>query len=279
MAEIDKQYSSIDWLSLTARSDAHRAYVRLVAYRIISHLEQDGYRAKEVYFGGYKGVKCESLMFGERENHSLLVLRGRLADKVFREEAPLHADASRVDLQVTIRLLEADVMLARKLAERLSEGVEFRGHTYKPKLIVNFAGGSTVYMGGRQQSYLARLYDKGAQDGSAEEGKVWRYEIQCNKEAASKYLRFLNERVSTLDVVIARLVFDKFCDFGIIPLYSPAVPASAMASGVLIRKEDRTLEWLRTSVRPGVQRLIDIGLEESVREALGLYKQGTLFDG
>lgn len=269
--------SAVDWLTITGRSPEERIYLVGLYDQIAKVYADLGHRAKPSRFRGYEGTTCNGLTIGKRDDSAILVAMGSVANDLFHTETPRMGNCTRLDVCVDIELEERDERLATKLSERFQGGYAVGQREYRPVLTRNFDGGETVYFGRRKSRYLLRVYDRNAKLGRGELGKVWRLEVQFNKEAAAAALKLFHVKQFDLARVAYHLVLDYVAGLGIISNVDPTIGSSKLEFGLVSRSNEKTLEWLRTCVRPAIQRLIDLGAEEEVKEALGIYHQLSLF--
>jgi DNA relaxase NicK len=177
-------------------------------------------------------------------------------------------------LAVDVRFDVARVDLAKDAATSLAHGVHRGSKIWYPVLIQNLAGGQTFYIGARERTYFLRLYDKGAQTGEFSPGKLWRYEAQVGQAAADVVAKSLAANLPNRASWIQSYVYDKFCGFSVAVAFRKGDNiGSVIAPAATVYSSEKTLAWLRSSVKPAVARLIDEGLEPVVLEALGLPRQ------
>jgi len=180
---------------------------------------------------------------------------------------------SRVDLQVSATLKEADPEIAHDcysyLTELVTEGQVNVPVSYKLILGDVRTRGDTLYLGSRKSSQFGRLYDKGAQLETAEPGKIWRYEVEYKKPMALHVAKGLRDAVDRNEAIIAT-VYDWFSSRYTAPIFDRKGSKVVVELTARIHSDEVTLAWLRSQVSPSVIRLMERGRGREVFTALQL---------
>ena len=266
-----------DWFTRTAKGENERTRLSCYVEEIKKTLSDAGIKTRPLRFLGYEGHGYNYVQWGERGDSSILVAKGNMADILALEEFSQDDGYTRVDFAVTVELHAPNENVAKMHAEDLSDGTYKHGRTYYPVFVQNLAGGQTFYIGSREKSYLLRVYDRGAKSGEAQLGLLWRYEVQVNRESCSKAVKTVYQDWSKRREVIQSWVYDVFLSWGVHPLFE-RVRNYPGAMGLKMERSnpEKTVGWLRSSVRPALQRLIDEGWEDQARDALGLSQPSLL---
>jgi hypothetical protein len=272
--------SNCDWFTRVSTSVEGKQLLERQWEFIKGAVLSSGEKVRPLVFGGYEGEGTHYVQYGERSDSCCVVAKGEWAETLAEECLLADSLYSRVDAAITFELETEDPDLAKKGATGFEWPVVRRGNRYWPILTVNLAGGQTLYIGNRKQAYLLRLYDKGVQLGTHGAGKLWRYEVQANHNAAVRLVAIMRENWTHREAMLQSWVYEKFREYGIQPAFFAAGEyASAMAFSMKKYDPQSTLGWYRTSVAPSVARLIAEGWESQVYEALGLPTQLDLFGG
>lgn len=268
-------FASVDWITATTPINKTGLHWYELFYR----------RAKEMYpqvftttpsrakYFGYEGQELDGLFWGYRPNQGyMLVAKGRTGDELWPAIAPTARRVSRLDLAVTVDLTRPVVNLAKSAYEDNRTVGGQRQYAY----ITNSKGGQTLYVGSRQSGQFGRLYDKGAQEGSAAPGVRWRYEVEIKDKLRTlptldlMYQAWLCDKPWRVD--ITKAVHNWFSNRGVSPRFARLagndifdIAVEARVSGT-----DRKLAWLSKQVAPTVQELIRQGVGDKAMLALGL---------
>lgn len=220
-------------------------------------------------FMGYSGRAYDGIRYGLRKNEAIAMLSGPTCQALWDKIAPSRDACTRIDLAVTIELAETDKSLASVAYQQALDGI-----SQTNSIVTNSQGGTTVYLGSRTSKFFGRIYDKGAEQGMPP-GNVWRYELECKKPNSEHIVARLLETEDTASFV-GEYVARWFEARGVaIPWFRSDVEC-AIELQTIVSSNDRTLEWLRTQVRPAIGRLLIAGMEGEVRDALGLPKISIL---
>lgn len=268
----------VDWLTLTAKQGLEWLYLQNLYRRLVGVYSSAGHKERAFKFGGYEASGYPFMSFGVRDDGCILVSKGEAAELVIRDYMPVYGRASRVDVALDVTLKSPNPRWGEESSRLTSKGVRIGKFLYYPTYIRSFEGGETCYWGSRRGRFLLRLYDKGALAQSADEGVLWRLEVQLNREAAQAFMETVRTRPLDLSSVCKSVVLAKFVDVGIITNEGFDLALAKLDYAVSTYEPERTLSWIRTSVRPAIERLIMEGLENQVREATGLFKQTYMFD-
>lgn len=261
-----KLETAVDYLTVTTKSESTSANL---IHKLFSLKPQEFWtsaRHKRWSFMGYVGQAYEGIRYGLRKSEAIVMLSGPTCQELWSKVAPLRARCSRIDLAVTVTLPARDKDVARN---GYKQALDFAGAS--SALVTSSRGGNTLYSGSRSSRFFGRLYDKGAEEG-LEPGAIWRYEVECKKPASEAMVSALLESVD-VPVFIGDYVYQWFASRGVQPIWTSKDTQCAIELSAYVQTPDKSLEWLRTQVKPTIARLVIAGREQEVRDALGLPNQ------
>lgn len=235
--------------------------------------------------GGYKGQECliTGIKYGSRirkdgRADEMLVASGSVSNAVVDRIGDVSRfRATRIDIQITLYLDARNTKLASDLydATRMREGFGRSPLGNRKMSLIRSGPGDTLYLGSRSSARkFFRLYDKSIDLGH-KKGQIWRCEIQYGRELAQAALRWY-DNVWGVEHAVVDLVCSEFFDaFEWSPLSKYQYNSQLfLAEDKEETKLAKKLTWLRDCVRPTAKILIDNGLEEEARAALGLPGEG-----
>lgn len=277
--EIETQAASVDWLTVTAKEAKYQGLLFDEANRVMTALKEMGNVQKPWKMRGYEGYSCGGFRWGARHDSSICMLSGDTAQLNWPVMLAWAGKVTRLDLAVTVTLLEPLPDVAKDAYDFLTlRGTVTEGRTKKYTLIVNNSGGQTMYIGSRASDQYGRLYDKGREqdkDDTIPIGKIWRFEVEFKAYRADRVAAQLLE-VARLEQThardqIAATVYKWYLSRGIKPIwFADDNTAFSMETSAKLSDEDITLQWLSRQVSPSVTRLIERGRGTEVLEALGI---------
>lgn len=255
--------AAVDWLTVTTKTD--KASANLIAALFESKPAQDWYKeANHAWkFKGFAGRAFEGIRYGLRGEEAIVMLSGPRAQQLWDKVAPARDKCTRIDLAVTVELFDVDLNVAKEAYQSALDGISTTN-----SMVLSSRGGQTVYLGSRQSQFMGRLYDKGAEEG-LEPGKIWRFELECKKPSSEAVVARL---LTTADVpsFIAEYVATWFESRAVVPLWFRKDIECAIELHADVQTHEKTLEWLRSQVKPALGRLIVADLGSEAYEALGL---------
>lgn len=165
------------------------------------------------------------------------------------------AEFTRVDYAVDLRLSKPDSGLANRWYES-----DVGKNCRRDKLT-----GETLYLGSRLSPIYGRVYDKSTRYGDAPgAGSVWRFELEAKKVQARRLAKAWSN-AEFKGQHIGAVIAHQFKKWGVkLPIEGLRVKAE-----LAVITESATIQWLRHTVRPSIERLISAGRESQVKAALG----------
>lgn len=265
--------AGVDWF--TATSDDLDVAQRLALHvrGLMGEVERDGNRRAPLAWEGYQGEKVGGLFYGEREDGVCAWASGATAGRLFDAVKHLDVKATRIDTQTTLHTDAELVGFARAIADaadlRRVDASRGKGRPIEVQLIESYGRGDTVYVGRPKSRRRGRSYDKHKESPKLYEPGSWRWELQEKGDLARKTferLRGVPELPSTVVGHVGRYWSDRG-----VPLPLEGIELGAAVSvSPRERDIDRTLEWLRSTVRPSMDRWSDAGFRDAVLAALGV---------
>jgi len=277
---IEEQTTCIDWLTVTAKGiEIRRELLESVSW-YIADLESAGYEKKGWHFKGYDGVQCGSFRYGSRTDSDIIMLSGAIAQINGLDILKQCPNPTRIDLALTVTLVDPIVDFAKSCYEQLIEEESKKGlRKRKLTLFTNNNGGQTLYIGSRFSDQLGRIYDKGREvsgKGGVEipMGKIWRAEVEFKSYRAKRVGFGLLESLKENDdipAMIGATVNKWFLSRGVLLISNAYEDLPYLTEiSATITDDEKKIKWLSTQVSPSVQYLISKGKGAEVLAALGL---------
>lgn len=262
---------AVDYLTVTTKTQERSANLihELFALRSPSFWHEE--RSHPWRFMGYIGRAYNGVRYGLRKDEGIAMLSGPMCQALWDKVAPNRDQCTRIDLAVTIELEVPDKSIASVAYQAALDGI-----SQTNSIVTNSHGGQTVYLGSRQSKFFGRIYDKGAEQGT-EPGKFWRFELECKKPNSEAIVNRLLEADNVGDFIgeyVARWFEARAI---VIPWFRSDIDC-AIEMGAVVSSHQKTLEWLRSQVKPALGRLIVAGREKEAFAALGLPVPQNLFE-
>jgi hypothetical protein len=265
--------ADVDWLTVTSSDEGMRDLLYSEGRKLLEEFQRQKAPVKEWKWMGYGGWKCDGFRSGSRSDSDIVMLSGAEAAKWWSLFAPLAENCSRLDLAVTVDLLEPFPEHAGFLWQNIPSGADLRKlrlprYTY----ITNTDGGDTIYVGSRSSGSFGRVYDKGVESTIADPGKLWRYEVEYKKPLSRCALTRLIEQGDKFNQAqaIRNTVFNWFWTRQIAPIFEAEGLTLQIEYEARVTSDDVRLNWLSQQVSKSVGDLVARGKGDAVLEALGL---------
>lgn len=259
-----------DWITITETTEKAQQPTMAALWK----QSTAGLETNETNWAGYRGLSAEDIRWGKRDRKGktdwILSVSGEKADEFVRSmgsEMVSSTRCTRLDLQVTVRLLSADTDVAKRYFGEMKNSESYRRGMVGRRAITLYdsMNGQTLYIGKRaSKGFLVRIYDKSEAYGE-DTGSVWRFEIEFKRDVAQDVLDALT-RSSSNDTVeaIVTTTLEEQC--GVV---LPRVEGRFSKVSPKARPKE-TMEWLRACVRPVVVHQVNNGKTDEVLKALGL---------
>lgn len=276
---LDEQTAALDWLTVTASDETYQQLLADESTRIMSMLKEQGFVQRPWAFKGYEGWTCSGFRYGTRDDGTIVMMSGDIADLNWPVMLSWCNNVTRLDLQVTLTLSSPFEDLAAYYYGLLTiDGTTKEKQPRKLSIVHNNEGGQTFYLGSRASDQYGRVYDKGRESDEAldvPKGKIWRYEVEFKqyraKRVAQQLLEQAKEDKAPIRDHIAATVYKWYLSRGCAPIWnSDEDYAFAMDISAKVSDDDVTLHWFATQVAPSVQRLMKAGKGDRVLHSLGL---------
>jgi DNA relaxase NicK len=275
---VREQVAEVDWLTVTVKDKTKQGLLAEEVNRLMGVRKDQGYTQKQWSFRGYDGWICGSIRWGTRNDGSIVMLSGEDAELNWPVVLSWCDNCTRVDLAVTVEMLEPRPNVAKDAYDVLTLGGSATGiQPRKLSFVQNNEGGQTFYLGSRASDQFGRLYDKGVESGEdvgIPVGLIWRYEVEFKQYRAGRIAKQMFEAAKEsagYHAQIGETVYKWFLSRGVSPIFSAYdnLPFSTQVYAK-VSDDDITLRWLSTQVRPSIERLSRNGKGGEVRQALGL---------
>lgn len=263
--------SGVDYLTVTAASAEKRRCLYDRAKALEGTLMQLGEKPRPWEWEGYQGHMCGPLSYGWRADGVIARVSGPWADARLEAFALTAEHCSRLDLQVTARFPEAQPDLVPIAWARVKAEAERRGAHLSSSVILNDAGGSTLYIGARSSNLFGRLYDKWQESTDPRYRNAWRWEVETKRRHATAALAGLLDSAGPREATVAT-VGRYFALRGIPPPWHYAADGFIPSPAAPPSSNERRLLWLSSQVSPVVTRLMAEIPRSTVLRALGLAK-------
>lgn len=260
--------SGVDYLTVTTTQSKWSDPLRLRCSEIFRTEHERGNVVRGWGMAGFSGFKVGQIQIGQRDQEAIVRISSNLAQRQWREVFELAQNATRLDLQVTIRWAQpASRVLKRNHRAALAHARQFK-RPPTVRYIAGNDGGQTVYLGSRQSNKFGRAYDKGVESGLVEFENSVRYEVQYQGALAQLVANKLFSLSSPSPAIIGRVA--QFFNSRGVPLPGLIEDGQHECCRKIPSDFDRSLLWLRESVSPCIRRLIVAGKRDEVLLALGL---------
>lgn len=262
--------ASVDWVTATCSADDARREMRLRGEALLAQEETRGNKTERWGRCGYIGVHSGDMFLGDRPDTTMVCLAGPRADLEYDWLAGLGGNLTRIDIAATVRQRPFDPDYAWRHYLHVKETV--RTHRFAAGLAIHAQahGGATLYVGARASRWYARLYDKAAQSHLPQYTECWRWEVEAKQEACAVVRRGLADPATRREW-IASAVYAHFSERGINPDWDCHRVQLQDSPGCQRTDPESSLRWLRTTVRPIIDRwrragdlhraLVELGVE------------------
>jgi len=261
--------AGIDYFTSSATTPSDARCLLLKADSLLWHERELGFEVKGWSMSGYHGWKCGRLQFGERSDGALVRLSSGLAASAWFDVWQITGRCSRVDVQVT---LLCDGPVPSEVFALAAQTKTFYGERKDGPTLTLWSDnqeGATFYIGRRSSSLYFRGYNKAAQSELPEHERCLRLEVEVKNRLTQWCIARVMSGVSVKFGCI-EFVSEYLEARGITPSLMNDIPRSFYERLMPVTDRLNSLCWLRSQIRPVVQRLLEDGLGEEVRDALGL---------
>jgi len=259
-------HSSIDYLTVKGTIDGPGNAVERAARDAAVNgggLLDSAYKSN---VGPYVGWRVGGVFCGQAGDYVLAQWSGDDAESAMKRLVTQPVVPTRIDLQTTVKHAERYPDSAQDIYNDIKKWRADGTYRWSSRLISSETG-DTLYIGSRESEVMLRYYDK-SEAYEAELGTYWRYEVEFKRAAAVAVWATLSAWPNWA-VRISDLVFDKFSDRDIMPVYARGDTWSEMEIVRQFSTEETRIDWLARQVRPSISKLVEGGFQKQVEEALG----------
>lgn len=271
--------SAIDYCTCTySGSDKFLEVMKARALAWMKERELEGFRRKPWGMEGYNGQAIDGLSVGHRDHSTIIRLSGLMAKRHAAVALTWATNVTRLDLQVTLQ----DDDLEREWARAINNHMQTLPGTAigypQVSLTTNQPKGSTVYVGARISHRFFRCYDKTAESDNVYPPGCWRFEMEYKQDVARSALRGLASQSYSAAAVMNVLQNEMMAH----QMRLPAAPLAHNWRPTVIQQptdDQKRIEWLRRSIRPMLDRMLETLPIDTITDALGLPLYPTFNEG
>jgi len=232
--------------------------------------ERNGFYVKPWRMAGYSGWRCGRVEYGMRQDGGCVRLSSGLAASYWWDLWQVTHRCSRIDLQATLRCdgpVNDELLFMKQAVETC-----FMNKENGPRITwwSSSDGGATLYLGARQSSFYFRAYNKAVQSGLDEWSNCLRVELEVKNKLCESAIAYMLIQ-ETVQAGVLYLLQQYMSNRGILTNFVDANPRSLYERPTIVTDRLNSLEWLRSAVKPTVQRLLDAGLVQEVLDSLGVH--------
>lgn len=266
----------VDWLTVTQKSGPHREYLRSLGEDLLAAERSHGGYIRAWSSYGYEGLHCGRVDCGTRHDGTILRLSSGAASKHWRHAYRLASGCSRIDLQLTFRVLRGPTKEIRSLHRKARRHRPKVGKAPVVTMLSGTDGACTLYLGKRTSDVFGRCYDKAAESKLECFSNCVRFETEFKGRMARAVVHTLFGSGNESAYIAAR-VSGFFSNRGASSRAFHSLPQGYLLQGKshdlgFVSDESRSLAWLDKTVRPTVERLIEYNHLNEVLAALGLQR-------
>lgn len=261
--------TGVDWITVTEVTGKRVDDLVMIAHDIKQQFIPNDVVPKPWGMQGYRGKSYGQLKIGTRDPEgAIMTISGDLAKQAYPAIPIPFNRVKRIDLQVTVRLAEADDRMALRHYEA-QRNLRNESEDAKMWRVISSATGDTLYYGKRGNAVMLRFYDKSLDLNENRLGRCWRYEVEYRLKTAkniAKSVAYAKDPYAD----IASLVWSQFNKVGFPPAYHNSNKIRVMEVGTSYVTPEGQVKWLERNVAPVVANLFALGYEEQVIGSLGL---------
>lgn len=229
--------------------------------------DETGVRPYSTKVGSYSGRRYGDVFVGAGKGRYYASATGSVAQDVYLTCMGCPGYFTRLDTQITVEFEVPQPEYVKRQYERwINHG--HPGHAPKQARYIESQTGSTMYLGTRQGERYYRLYDKSTWY-NAELGTFIRFEVEWHKAWADN-VAWTIETSNDLKKALGAITFGAYHQADIRIPVSLIEPLSPLRLPEKAKGSEHYLEWLKTSVKPVVQHLRYLGLDDKIQDVLGL---------
>lgn len=258
----------VDWLTCTAREP--KIIKRLLAEgsRIIDEARDAGDDVRPFKWKGFEGWCVHGCDVGVRHDCGMVRVHGKTASDEWSNVAPLAQNWTRIDLQQTYRLADADVDVFLAKCWRSVKRTKLHGKPVSWHYRRDASHGDTLEIGRRQSEKFGRIYNKARESRMDHYVSCLRFEAEFKGDVAwsiTKDLIYDKHPAMAGAACLRSFMLERGVSLRPLSDRSSALICYAKPADV-----DRYIGWLRKCVSSGVKSAVERRGLEAVVDALGL---------
>lgn len=262
--------SAIDYVTCTySGSERSLEVMRGRASSWLNEREREGFRRKPWNGLGYSGSIADGITVGYRDGSMLIRLSGKMASKRGPVALTWATNVARLDIQATFQDIDLDRDWARLIRSHMSQRPGVDVGVPQVKLVTMEPRGSTVYVGSRVSHRMMRVYDKYEESEHAYPPGSWRVEMEYKQDVARRVTSHLAGRSYSPSCIVETLLGEADHHAMVLPIPFPDLRWRPIVVNVPT-DDERRIEWLRSSIRPMVERMLETTDLDTLTNALGL---------
>lgn len=263
--------SRLDWLTVTCKPNKRQDILNSRVNAWFREREAEGFSVQSFRTPFYEGRRTAGLAYGGREQDCMVSVSGEMAQRRGPQLITWADNVSRLDAQLTMVEPDISTNWASYVDKIAGLHASVRCGETSTRLTTSRPAGVTSYIGSPSSDRLLRCYDKHAESDGVYPAGAWRFEVQWRHKRALVASGNLLERSCDPQAVLSA-VCGAYRDFAIdVPVH--CIPRNWKDAGIrTVTDDQRRLTWLRTSIAPCVERLVDSVGQEPVLNALGFQR-------
>jgi len=244
----------LDYIRVTAEKPEEKSSMQSRAMLLMVEEGTHGYDVKTAGMIGFLGKKTKHVFYGQRQEWAMFQVSGYMAREWTNSLLATPGKATRLDLQVTVRLPGAVTETIQQAEASSIAAKPADGRHWQTRLVRTDGRAQTVYIGSRTSEYFGRIYDKYAESGDEVYRDCVRYEVEVKGDAARDMWAALKASPRAHQNMIS-FVIAWFHAHGVeiaidVPLAPPELPKKQVQ-----HEDERRLGWLFHQVSGTVAKL------------------------
>ena len=266
----------LDWSTFTSRVRDSGMALASVAENYLRSERERGNNLSPWSMSGYEGFKCGQIASGMRDDSIIARLSGAMSQTEWRHFYDKAQGCSRIDLQVTYRYTQEASAVVTSTYRGVTNHRRRIRHGPTVSIWKEAGGSATIYFGKRVSERYGRIYDKGLESGMDHYKNCVRYELEVKGKLSWSMINELAHQCPSTDrtsptsseqALIHSWLRYYFEQQGVSLGLAPA--GSALLRSARAYTDSHTqLEWLRTQVKPTVERLRSMGFARDAYDIL-----------
>lgn len=254
--------TGVDYLTVTARTGAHREALHALGRHLCSEEENAGAEVRLWRFSGYRGFSSESVSWGLRREDSILRLSSNVASEFWTMAFQNSDNVSRIDVQVTVRTARPVTKVLQSMRRSTHRGKKGVGRPRQYHYHIERSGPTAITVGSRASDVYLRAYNKEIESGLEHYSGCLRFEAELKRRQAKHIATQIHESSHPqiwIQQYISRL-FHTRC-------HSRPFPADILHLKRAPEKPSRSSDRLTWHLKH-LERIIEIQIARGCRDGL-----------